>query len=185
MRHGLGKIIKNILLILAVGLLVLQVASAVKGSTPSFLGYRVLRVISSSMQPTIPDETCILIRSVDADTLEEGDVITYISTDPSIYGYYNTHRIYDKYTDEEGVIHFITKGDANEYPDVYEVLPDRIIGKYMGEIPFGRYLGKGLNYLTNRNVYFLVVILPLVICLISYVLQILRTLMEDREDEEE
>lgn len=185
MRQRAGNIIKNILLVLAVALLVIQVGAAAKGSTPSVLGYRVLRVISSSMQPAIPDQTCILIRSVPADSLEEGDVITYISTDPSIYGCYNTHRIYDKYTDNEGGLHFITKGDANEEPDVYEVLPERIVGKYLGEIPFGRYIGKGLNYLTDRRVYFLVIILPLLICMMSYIVQIVRTLMEDKEDEEE
>ncbi len=182
MKYRIGKIVKNTLLILAVVLLGIQVYSSVKGSTPSLLGYRVLRVISSSMQPCIPDETCILIRSVEAETLEEGDVITYISTDPSIYGFYNTHRIYDIYTDEEGVLHFITKGDANDYPDAYEVLPECIIGKYVGEIPLGRYIGKGLNYLTNQNVYFLVVILPLVICLISYVVQILWALLKGSKE---
>lgn len=137
------------------------------------------------MEPVISEETCIIIKEVELDTLKEGDIITFISTDPSIYGYYNTHRIYDSYLDAEGKMHFITKGDANEYPDDYEVTEDKVIGAYVRELPFGELLGKALSKLSNRNVYFLVVILPLLICLISYVIQFLNALFDKQKDEED
>lgn len=180
-------ILSNLCFAAAVMALILYVFSIAQGNSPSIFGYRVLRVVSSSMQPAIPDETCILIHEVEIETLKVGDVITFRSVDPAIYGYYNTHRIYDIYEDETGGLHFLTKGDANEYPDDYEVLPEYIVGKYIKQLPFGKVLAKALNGLNNRYVYFLVVILPLVLCLISYVWQLLcyAWKKDEEEDKEE
>lgn len=180
-------ILGNLCFVAAVAALILYVFSVAQGNSPAIFGYRILRVVSSSMQPTIPDETCILIHEVEAETLKVGDIITFRSVDPVIYGYYNTHRIYDVYEDEAGGLHFLTKGDANEYPDDYEVLPEYIVGKYIKQIPFGKVLAKALNGLNNRYVYFLVVILPLVLCLISYVWQLLcyAWKKDEEEDKEE
>lgn len=179
------EVVQHILFVIAIVLVCFVVYTAAKGESFSVFGYRVLRVISSSMQPTISDETCIIIREVEPDALEVGDIITFISTDPVIYGYYNTHRIYDIYTGDDGVRCFVTKGDANPYPDDYDVTPDRLVGKYIREVPYGTVLGKALNHLRNRNVYFLVVMLPLLLCLLSYIYQLIQTLLDEKKDEED
>lgn len=181
----LVKIIGNLCFIAVLAVLGFLVLTTVRGDSPALFGYRMLHVISSSMEPEIQENTCILIRGVDADELEVGDIITFVSTDPSIYGYYNTHRIYDIYENDEGIRCFVTKGDANDYPDVYDVTEDRLLGVYVREFPGGRALGSVISRLHERNVYFLVVILPLLLCLVSYVWQLGRTLGTRRQEEEQ
>lgn len=180
----LVKIVGNVFFAIVLVVLGFLVYTSVQGGSPSLFGYRMLRVISSSMQPEIDEGTCILIKSMDADELKVGDVITFVSTDPSIYGYYNTHRIYDIYENEEGIRCFVTKGDANDYPDAYDVTEDRLLGVYVREFPGGRALGSVISRLHERHVYFLVIILPLLLCLVSYVWQLGRAMGARRQEKE-
>lgn len=131
-----------------------------------------LRVISGSMEPFLEEGDVILIRSVDTRTLKEGDVITFTSEDPNLHGMYNTHRIYDIRVDEEtNQEYYLTKGDANQNIDVYPVKPEKVAGVYQREVPGGIYLSKAINFLLDGKNYFLIVILPLLICLIGYMWQ--------------
>lgn len=179
------KITGNICFAAAVVLLGLLVFASAGGNTPSLFGYRVFRVAGGSMQPLIQENTCILVRETDTDELEVGDVITFVSTDPSIYGSYNTHRIYDIYENAAGERCFVTKGDANDYPDVYDVMADRVVGCFVGEMPGGPLLGSLIGWLHEKNIYFLAVILPLLLCLISYVWQLGSSLLGKKQDKEE
>ena len=95
MKKKLVFIIETIFTIIIVGLCVLIFAMS-KGFHPSIAGYEVLRVITPSMEPELPLDTLILIKDVDKDDLKEGDIITFISDDPSVKGFYVTHRIYKK-----------------------------------------------------------------------------------------
>ena len=149
-------------------------------------GYQVLRVLTSSMEPVIPENTCIIIKEIDPDQLEVGDIITFMSDDPNIQGYYNTHRIYE-IRRENGHKVFITKGDAIAEPDEYPVYEDMVAGIFEKELPGGQLIGKAFVALSDNKVYFTFVILPLSICLISYLWQIIGLISgkDDDEDEEE
>jgi len=139
------------------------------GKIPYIFGYRVLQVISDSMKPTIEDETCIVIKKVEPEDIKEGDIITFVSEAADIKGYLNTHRVHEIITDEEtGKVQYITKGDAYDQPDVYPVEFDQVAGEYVGELPFGKLLFKGIRFLADRNNYFIVVIAPLFVCFMSY-----------------
>ena len=74
-------------------LLCVMILLAGNGRMPYLFGYRILKVVSGSMQPAIPDETCIIIRRAQQEELQVGSVITFISHDPVLEGYLNTHRI--------------------------------------------------------------------------------------------
>ena len=179
------RFLGHVCFILAVLLLGLLVFTTAGGKTPSIFGYRILRVVSSSMEPVIPEGTCILVKETKPDTLKTGDVITFVSSDPAIYGFYNTHRIFDIYETAQGETRYITKGDSNEYPDDYDVAPEQIVGKLVKEIPGGRWFGRLVGRLHERNIYFLVVILPLLLCLISYIWQLAEAIRDKGEEKEE
>lgn len=147
-------------------------------------GYQVLRVLTSSMEPVIPENTCIIIKETDPDQLAVGDIITFVSDDPYIQGYYNTHRIYEV-RQENGRRVFITKGDAFEDPDEYPVEEDMVMGVFQKELPGGQLIGKIFLVLSDNKVYFMVVILPLSICLVSYLWQIIGLISGKNDDEEE
>lgn len=149
----------------------------------SIAGYQVLRVLTSSMEPAIAENTCIIIKEYPVDQLKVGDIITFTSDDPQIQGYYNTHRIHD-IVEENGETLFVTKGDASSAVDAYPVHKDQVAGIFVKELPGGRTLGKCFLALSDNRVYFLVIMLPLAVCLLSYFWQIV-SVVTGRYDEEE
>ncbi|NLF36995.1 MAG: signal peptidase I, partial [Clostridiaceae bacterium] len=115
-RRKKGKwIITAIFAVLLVFLIIFvgnMIYSQITNKVPSFFGYSVMNIISTSMEPQIPENTFILIKKADPADLKVGDVITFYSKDPTIRGLPNTHRITDIRI-ENGNFVFITKGDAN------------------------------------------------------------------------
>ena len=155
-----------------------------KGNAPAIFGYRILHVISGSMEPKIENGSYIIVKEVNPGTLKEGDVITFISEEPAIYGLYNTHRIYDICKDTyTGETLFITKGDAHAEPDSYPVEAEQIVGKLVKVVPFGKSIGKLMTRLSNNHVYLGIIIIPLFICLVSYIIQLFKALSEKDEEE--
>ena len=162
-----------------------------QGKTVSVFGYQVLRVLTSSMEPAIVGNTCIITKKVSTEELKVGDIITFISEDPAIYGYYNTHRIHE-IIEEDGERKFVTKGDNSFEIDLYPVSESKVVGIYVRELPGGRLIGKAFVALSDNKVYFAVIIIPLVLCLISYVWEIMgmftgryEEIEEEEADEED
>ena len=190
----LADIFEIALLIIMLGMCAM-ILMAGQGNVPYIFGYRVMQVISDSMRPTISAETCIVIEKIDdISEIQIGDVITFISEDPRIEGFHNTHRVHDIVTDAEtGEVMLQTKGDAYEIPDAHLVSFEQVAGRYVGELPFGKYLYRGIIFLTDRVNYFIVVIAPLFVCFMSYCKQLLVALFKpaseygdelEEEDEE-
>lgn len=181
------SIIRDIAFVVFVILVCMMIFLMSSGRHFSVAGYQVLRVLTSSMEPTIGENTCIIIREYPTEQLKVGDIITFTSEDPRIQGYYNTHRICD-IVKEDGETLFVTKGDATEAVDAYPVHTDQVAGIFVRELPGGRILGKFFLALSDNRVYFLVIMLPLAICLLSYLWQVIswatnRYQIEENEEE--
>ena len=80
----------NLIFIMVTLYLCYFIVSAAYNRTPAFFGYRVLRVITDSMEPVFASGDCIIIKGIGEDELAVGDIITFISGDPSLNGAYNT-----------------------------------------------------------------------------------------------
>ena len=61
-----------------------------------------------------------------------------------------------------------------------QVLRDDIVGKYVGKVPYGNILSRFLDKLAEQDFYFIVIILPIVICLTSCVVQLVREIRRIR-----
>ena len=179
----LFSILRNIIFVISVLLICGMIFIMSSGKHLSIAGYQVLRVITSSMEPAITENTCIIIRKCPVEELKVGDIITFVSDDPQIQGYYNTHRIHD-IVQENGETYYVTKGDATTALDAYPVRGEQIAGRYVRELPGGRMLGKFFVALSDNRIYFLVIMLPLMICLLSYFWQIVG-FVTGRYDEDE
>ena len=100
--------------ILAVGLILvsllalLMVVLTPQGQVPQVMGFSLLRVLSGSMEPEIPEQSMLLIRATEPEALAVGDVISFFSPDPSLNGALNTHRI-AAIVQAEGDLEFVTK----------------------------------------------------------------------------
>lgn len=173
----------EILFLIGMLLLCGLVISAGRGRVPYVFGYRILQVVSGSMQPTIPGDTCILIQKPSPEEIQVGTIITFVSDDPEIQGYYNTHRVVEINTAQDGESIYVTQGDAYDMPDPYPVYEQDVIGIYKGELPFGRQLFRAIRFLTDRTHYFVLVIIPLLFCSLSYMKQLFRALRGEEKEE--
>lgn len=178
------SVIRNLAFVLLVLFICFIIYTMSQGNTVSIAGYRVLRVLTSSMEPSIVENTCIITKEIPTEDLKVGDIITFKSEDPAIYGYYNTHRIHE-IKEEGGVRKFITKGDNSSDIDPYPVSESNVVGIYVQELPGGRLIGQAFVVLSDNKIYFAVIIIPLVLCLLSYFWEIMGMVTGRYQDDED
>ncbi len=187
MKRKIKNIIKwffNSVGIIAFIILVYLFVSIYRGKVPNFFGYHFLRVVSDSMEPAIMEGECIIVKSVDTDEIKVGDIISFHSEDPNILNYLNTHRVNDIVVNRDGTIDFITTGDANDILDFYMVPEENVLGLYQGKFIGGKVVTGIFEMLSNRTVYFVVIILPILICMIESIIDIYIDRDSDEETEE-
>lgn len=104
------------------------------------VGYRVFNVTSGSMSPAYEVGDLIYVKSVDPDTVKEGDPITFVLNENLVVA---THRVVR--VDKENQ-QFYTKGDANDTIDSNPVHYKNLIGVPQYKIPK---LGYVSDYIQN------------------------------------
>lgn len=111
-------------------LLLLLAAACLPLTVPRFFGYHIYSVVSGSMEPAIPTGSLVYIREAKPEEIAEGDVIAF-------YGAADAASIITHRVVENRVVmgEFITKGDANQTPDMNPVPYARLIGRVERSIP--------------------------------------------------
>lgn len=126
------------MVILAAGAVILAavIVPRLTGATP-------YTIITSSMEPTYPPGTLVVVRPVDPSELSVGDVVTVQleSGEETVV----THRIVAIQHRADGNIQFITKGDANDTPDADPRMPIQIRGEVWYYIPFIGYVSTAVS----------------------------------------
>lgn len=126
-----GKIVSAVLLavVVALGIALIGVPKAT-GSVP-------LTVLTGSMSPTYDPGSVVIVRPVDVDDLQIGDVITFQekSGDPTVV----THRIVGIGFGGDGGRTFTTQGDANGAADAAPVTEPQVRGKVWYSVPLVGY----------------------------------------------
>lgn len=165
------NIIKNIVvwivIVAAIGMMIFTIVSVTTFDqhNRSILGHRFYIVQSDSMSATDFDAgDLIVVKSVDPVTLQEGDVIAYISQNSSNYGETVTHKIRSLVTDAEGNPGFITYGTTTGTDDETIVTYQYVLGKYTKCIPN---VGSFFAFLKTTPGYVVCILVPFLI-LIGY-----------------
>lgn len=165
----------NIIFVAVVLYLCYFIIQAAQNRSPDVFGYRMLRVMTDSMEPVFGSGDCIIVKEADLDEIHVGDIITFSSADPALQGGFNTHRVVDIAQDRtSGESVFFTKGDNNSWADDYTTCYEDIVGKYIYKLPFGKKLSSFLEKLSDRNYYFVIVIIPVLLCFLSCIIQLAR-----------
>ena len=126
--------------------------------------YKVMTVISGSMEPAIKMGSVVMVKPVS--DYKIGDVITF--------GPYSrtkaptTHRIYDIKV-EGGQPIYITKGDVNNAPDPREIKKSDILGKVLFSVP---YFGYGVDFAKKPIGFALIIVVPAAIIIFDEVKKI-------------
>lgn len=141
MRKAL-HIIKNIfvwaLAVLAVFMMIFTIISVTTfdQADRSLFGFKAFIVRSDSMSATdFKAGDLILVKEIDPETLQDGDIITFMSPDPENYGEIISHKIREHSTDSEGNKGFVTYGTTTGKDDSAVVPYSFVIGKYQLNIP--------------------------------------------------
>ena len=150
--------------LISLALLLVNIFGAkMSGKVPSVFGYSVINIISGSMEDEIPKGSYILIKKTDAENVRQGDIICFYSTDPSIYGMPNTHRVVEEPIIKDGKIEFVTKGDASPVNDTETAKGDRLIGVYVKSLDG---LTAFVSGLTPQNLIIVIICLLIATCTI-------------------
>lgn len=137
------------------------------------LGLRVFTVLSGSMEPTIKTGSLVTVKS--QDDYHDDDIVT-VKSESSQKKETVTHRINKTVKSEEnGVVKYELKGDANEEPDAELVNKNRVIGKVITTIP---YLGKVVAFTQTQIGFVLVIIIPATLIIYSEVMSIKNELVK-------
>lgn len=96
---------------------------------PGIFGRKPFVVLSGSMKPNILIGDLIIVKEVDANTLQKDDIIAYRDDKDLV----TTHRIINVIKTDEDIC-FETKGDSNNVKDSALVCSKDIEGKYIHRI---------------------------------------------------
>jgi len=144
-----------VLMMLGVGLMALAGRRSPDG-IPTFRDYKVLSVISGSMEPEIHTGDVIVIKPVaEAAQIAEGDIITFRSGEEQQI--LITHRVVGIISVNQEPAAFVTKGDANDSEDPSTVAFKQVVGRYQFRLP---YFGYVASFIRKPIGIFSVVIIP-------------------------
>jgi signal peptidase len=131
---GLGLSAGLLAMLGLIGALVIAIP-ALSGATP-------MTILTSSMEPTYPPGTLIIVRPVAIDEISIGDAVTYqiASGKPEVV----THRV-TAISLVNGETTFTTQGDNNAVADPNPVLPVQVRGTVWYAVPYIGYVNTIVN----------------------------------------
>jgi signal peptidase len=155
-----------LVVLLAVSMMIFTVVSVTtfNRNDRDLFGYKMYIVNSDSMAKTdFNAGDLILVKEVNPNTLEEGDIITFMSQDTDSFGETITHKIRRVTIDAEGNPGFITYGTTTDVDDETIVTYPYVLGKYESHIPG---LGTFFNFLKTTPGYFVCIFFPFMLIII-------------------
>ena len=175
----------TVIIIFLVAICLILFFKIVTNSDVSIGGIRFYYVATESMYPTIKPNAMMVVKETDPENLEVGDIISFVSRDPAIYGMVNTHRIYE-ITEDNGELAFVTMGDHNPTPDSLLVYPDEIKGKVIFYTPPMKGVTEFLSFAGTRMGFFIVILMPLMLVAGMFFASFIKEFQESlrRETEE-
>ena len=133
-------------------------------------------IMSSSMEPTIPIGSIVVVKRVNPDDVKVSNIIVFQRSDAK-----TLHRVIDKIVENDSY-YFKTKGDANEDPDPWIVQPEQVRGALLLTIPYYGYL----IYFAGTPIGFvLMVIIPAILLIVNEIRKIIQLKKGGKKIEQE
>lgn len=161
-ERRLGMVV-TILLVLAVALCLYAVIQVLSHGYVNIGGFMMFRVVTGSMEPTIPVNALIITREVDISEIRVQDIVCFRTQETAIWGKIVTHRVVDLWQTESGGILLATKGDANLVADGYFVDQSNFVGKVIWHTGDGSVLANIFSLFTNKIGFLGCIVLPILL----------------------
>ena len=164
--NAVRNMLVGLVVVLAVCMMIFTVVSVstFDRSDRSLFGYKAFIVLSDSMSKTDFDAgDLVLVREVDPATLQEGDIIAYISQNQENYGATVTHKIRKLTTDAGGEPGFVTYGTTTDTDDELVVTYPYVLGKYSSRIPK---VGTFFQFLKSTPGYIVCILIPFLLLIL-------------------
>lgn len=147
------------------------------------------KVVTPSMEPTLAVGEVIVNKSVEMDDIEVGDIISFRSQSPDMFGMIITHRVVEIDFDENNQKRFLTKGDANLSVDGRYVLESNLIGKVTWTSGQS-FVSKFVDFVSSGYGFVACIAFPLILILsfvlnsgIKHIKQDINTIVETMEQQ--
>ncbi len=166
-----GKVAATLVLVFSICIMIFTIVSVnTIGKDKGLFGFKPYIVLSDSMKDTFSVGDLTVSKTVDPQTLQPDDIITFKSIDPSNYGAVVTHKI-RQITEYNGEPAFITYGTTTNSDDSYPVPYDNVIGKYVFRMPK---MGYFFEFLRSPAGYVTLILLPFLILIIIQAIKFLK-----------
>ena len=146
-------------------------------TVPRILGVTPQRVLTGSMEPTLPVGSVAFIGRVAPTDVRVGDIITFHEPVESAQGALITHRVAEIVADSRGNPAFRTKGDANDIADPWVVPSSLLVGRERFDAP---YAGELTDFVHSPLGFLLVIGLPAAYLASGEVRNVVRVVKEHR-----
>lgn len=127
--HRTGDVISVAVLCAAVLLCITVALQVAANGYASVVGYSIFRVVTGSMEPTIPVNGVVVCRKADIRDIDVGDIVVFQAMVDLNGEKIITHRVSDVHTQPDGTVTLETRGDANPIADSWSVTQRQLIGR--------------------------------------------------------
>ncbi|MCR0302286.1 signal peptidase I [[Clostridium] innocuum] len=143
---------------------VLVILAAFPFTLPRIFGIEIYGILTGSMDPACPTGSLVYVKSVNPESLQEKDIVTFQKGNLVI-----THRVVKNDVQKEELI---TKGDANNANDIQPVAYEQIKGKVALTVPLLGYLALRLNSAAGISVCVIILALGLMLWVLGDMMSI-------------
>ena len=169
-------------------------SSSTSDNVASVFGTSTFTVLTDSMEPTIKEGSLIFAKKLSEEEkyeLKEEEIITFeasldVDGDGDKELVFNTHKIYKVIPAGEmyegmsyGTVAYVTKGDKNDLPDPYVVLPTQVVAKYSFHLEG---IGDLIYSAKQGNRYFFVIVLPLILLFGLNAYYVVKIVLENQKE---
>ena len=144
------NLLVTVLLVLAVALCLYTLIQVMSNGYVNMGGYMMFRVVTGSMEPTIPVGALLVTKEVEIETIRMDDIVCFRTQAAEIWGKIVTHRVVNIWETEYGERLLETKGDANLVADGFFVDQSNFVGKVIWHTGDGSVLANVLSLFTNK-----------------------------------
>lgn len=172
------NIIETAILVLSFLVCIFVVGQKLFFKDTGIFGYRMFVIVTSSMSPKLEIGDVIIVKDVDTDTINPGDMITYYGWEGDYKDKVVTHLVHE-IKEKDGKRIFYTKGMKNKAIDP-AVFEEQIYGKVKHRFYIISFFSKIIR---SKIGYILLIFIPLIVILLFELKNLKKALKDNKNND--